>query len=121
VKLPNGAKAHLDVAGKLVGYCLNKSHRRGKNKALVFETVLGITAENAHILVESLRDAAANLDAKIKDRSDDAIKYEILLPVTGPRRRHRGERVDHRTGRRNPAANDLLRQAALGRCSWQSR
>src|SRR3954469_17797220 len=85
MKLPNGAKAQVDVRGKLIGYCLNKSHRRGRHKTLVFEAVLGITTQHAEALAEALLSAAAQLDAKIKDRSDDAIKYEIELPVTGPR------------------------------------
>ena len=85
MKLPNGSRALVDVQGKLVGYCLNKSHRRGRNKAIVFETVLGITGKNASILADALLQAAAQLDSKIKDQSDDATKYEILLSVTGPR------------------------------------
>ena len=85
MKLPNGSKAYVDLRGKLLGYCLNKSHRRGRNKAIVFESVLGITADHAGALAEQLLSAAAQLDAKIKDRSADAIKYEIELPVTGPR------------------------------------
>jgi len=85
VKLPNGSRARVDIQRKLVGYCLNKFHKRGRNKAIIFEAILGITAQNASILAEALLQAAAELDAKIKDRSDDATKYEIVLPVTGPR------------------------------------
>src|SRR5436305_1841178 len=85
MKLPNGSRANVDIQGKLLGYCLNRSHRRGRNKALIFEAVLGVTPENAQILRDALLGAAAHLDAKIKDQSDDATKYEIVLPVTGPR------------------------------------
>jgi len=85
VKLPNGQWAIIDVRNKLIGYCLDKTHPVGKHKARRFESVLGITAENAQILADALRMAASELDAKIKERSADAVKYEIQLSVAGPR------------------------------------
>jgi hypothetical protein len=84
MKLPNGFRAQVDVKRKVLGYCLNPSHRTGRHKARIFDSVLGITASNAQILVEALFAAARNGDAKIKDRSSDAIKYEIELDVSGP-------------------------------------
>src|SRR6266850_3466887 len=85
MKLPNGERAIVDVRKKLLGYCLDKSHRVGKHKAVVFESVLGITPQNAEILAAALRLAARDLDAKIRDRSADAVKYEIQSLVSGPR------------------------------------
>lgn len=85
MKLPNGERAIIDVAGKLVGYCLNPSHRTGRHKARVFRSVLGITVANPKMLADALRAAARDRDAKVKDKSPDATKYEIELPVTGPR------------------------------------
>ncbi|UBF24581.1 hypothetical protein K9N68_23260 [Kovacikia minuta CCNUW1] len=43
---------------KLVRYCLNPAHQKGKDKARVFKAVLGITAENADQLYELVRQAA---------------------------------------------------------------
>jgi hypothetical protein len=85
MRLPNGHRARIDVAAKLIGYCLNKSHPTGRHKARVFESVLGVTADNADILAQALRDAATNSEARIKDISDEATKYEIELTVEGPR------------------------------------
>jgi len=85
MKLPNGNRAQIDVRQKLIGYCLNKSHRTGRHKARVFESVLGITPKNAGLLADALRLAARESDAKIKDESIDATKFEIECFVTGPR------------------------------------
>jgi hypothetical protein len=85
MKLPNGHRAIVDERRKLVGYCLNKLHRTGRYKARVFESALGIVAYNAEVLAVALRTAAREMDAKIKDRSDDATKYEIGFEITGPR------------------------------------
>jgi hypothetical protein len=66
-------------------HCLNRAHITGKHKARVFDSVLGITADNASILAEALRLAARDSNAKIKSRSDDATKFAIESVVTGPR------------------------------------
>ena len=57
MKLPNGRQAEISLQ-KLIGYCLNPEHPRGKNKARVFESALGITATNANILQELVKQAA---------------------------------------------------------------
>lgn len=43
--LPNAAKAVIS-RDKLLGYALSASHERGLHKARVFESALGINAEN---------------------------------------------------------------------------
>jgi hypothetical protein len=57
MKLPNGDRAIIPIE-KLVGYCLNPEHPKGKHKARVFRAVLGITRENADRLYELVRQAA---------------------------------------------------------------
>lgn len=57
MKLPNGDRAEVSLQ-KLVGYCLNPDHSRGKHKARVFASVLGITANNAEVLQELIQKAA---------------------------------------------------------------
>ncbi len=39
---------------------LNSEHRRGRHKARVFESSLGITRENKQLLADALRKAAAD-------------------------------------------------------------
>lgn len=46
MKLPVGQGAVVGPE-KLVDYCLNPEHPRGKHKARVIATALGFTAENA--------------------------------------------------------------------------
>jgi hypothetical protein len=41
MKLPNAEKAFVDIE-KLSGYCLNTAHERGKHKARLFSSVLGL-------------------------------------------------------------------------------
>src|SRR5215510_10422068 len=60
MKLPNGARA--DPGTKLEDYTLNPQHRDGRNKARVFDSVLGITLANADVLRHALLDAAASSD-----------------------------------------------------------
>jgi hypothetical protein len=57
MKLPNADRAIIPIE-KLVGYCLNPEHPKGKHKARVFQAVLGITRENADRLYELVRQAA---------------------------------------------------------------
>jgi hypothetical protein len=56
-KLPNGDRAVIPME-KLVNYCLSPMHTRGKEKARVFASVLGITRDNASELVSLIRQAA---------------------------------------------------------------
>jgi len=60
MRLPDGDRA--DLGTKLEDYVLNMLHPGGRHKARVFESVLGITAANAHVLRRALLDAAATSD-----------------------------------------------------------
>ena len=64
MRLPNGEAAVIDV-GKIRDYCLSREHPRGRHKALVFERVLGMTAEDSEELQNALRHAAVERDASI--------------------------------------------------------
>jgi hypothetical protein len=81
MKLPNGGRG--DIGMKLEDYILNPLHRGGRNKARVFEAVLGITLANADILRHALLDAAASFD-KIEQRGDNGFGevYVLHFPLT---------------------------------------
>jgi hypothetical protein len=64
MKIPNAAQAVVDRQ-KLRDYCLSRDHQRGRHKARVFESALGLTVDD----VEQLRDALL-----IAVCSDDAIE-----------------------------------------------
>src|SRR5262245_36569238 len=62
MRLPNGEHAIVPLE-KLEDYCLNPEHPRGRHKARVFASVLGITIDNAELLQAALVSAAATADA----------------------------------------------------------
>ena len=76
MKLPNGDTAVIEIA-KLTDYCLNQSHPRGKHKARVFESVLGLTAKNAEHLRTALAAAARNENASIGSSDLYGTRYII--------------------------------------------
>ena len=62
MKLPNGDCAVVELE-KLLTYCLNQHHPRGRHKARVFAAV-GLLEKHAPLLCEALRDAARTGEAE---------------------------------------------------------
>jgi hypothetical protein len=62
--IPNATNAVVDIR-KLRDYCLNSEHSTGKHKARLFQSILGMRAENApelrHILLEAVKTYPAKL------------------------------------------------------------
>ena len=63
MKLPNGDQAIVDIR-KLLGYCLNSQHPRGRNKARVFASV-GINEADAEEVREAILSAARDGEAEL--------------------------------------------------------
>lgn len=82
-KLPNAERAQIDIR-KLTGYSLDESHRRGRHKARVFRSALGITAADAewlaHRILEGVRDAQV-ADERV---GEFGRHYVVDLVVEGP-------------------------------------
>ena len=78
MKLPNGHRAEL--GDKLEEYCLNADHPRGKNKARVFKSALGITVANAYLLRDAILGAAAT-SAEIRETGDNGygMTYQMIF------------------------------------------
>jgi hypothetical protein len=76
MKLPNRAKAYIDVR-KLTDYCLSETHPRGQHKAAVFRWKLGITAANADALCDALAQAALTNEAEIGLSDEHGTRYTI--------------------------------------------
>jgi hypothetical protein len=68
----------VDIA-KLRDYCLNPEHPRGKHKARVFETVLGLTARDAHVLEQALLDAVDRHREDMRPGVQDEYGQRYLL------------------------------------------
>ena len=69
MKLPGGERAVVDIA-KLRDYCLNDLHPRGRHKARVFASALGLTVAEADVLQRSLLNAAREGNAQASDIDD---------------------------------------------------
>jgi hypothetical protein len=82
-KLPGGERAVVDIA-KLHDYCLNEQHPRGRHKARVFASALGLTAADADVLRQALLEAAREGDASEGDRDDYGQRYVVDFEMTGP-------------------------------------
>lgn len=74
--LPNGANAVIEI-DKLRRYCLNSAHPRGKHKARVFASALGLTAENAELLHAALQEAARTNETS--PREDDEFGQRFIV------------------------------------------
>lgn len=81
MKLLNAEKAFVDIE-KLISYCLNFAHERGKYKARVFSSVLGLTSDNAEELRRSLIKAARNCDAEPGSEDQYGKRYVIDFKIT---------------------------------------
>jgi hypothetical protein len=82
MRLPNGHRAIVPIQ-KLVEYCLNPDHPRGKHKAKVFSAACGISASNARILQQALIEAAANSDAKPAETDQYGQRFVIDFEIEG--------------------------------------
>jgi len=60
MKLPNADRAVIEIE-KLRDYCLSSSHPRGRHKARVFVTALGITVDDAEELKRNRKEAVHKL------------------------------------------------------------
>jgi hypothetical protein len=81
MQLPNGDHASVPLE-KLRDYCLNPTHRVGGHKARVFESVLGLTAEDAEALQERLLAIARTGDALPGKRDAYGQRYIIDFTMT---------------------------------------
>ena len=83
MRLPHLERAVVDVA-KLRDYCLNLRHARGRHKAKVFASVLGITQDNAGLLRLALLGAAYSEEVTEGDKDDYGQRYVLDCEVAGP-------------------------------------
>src|SRR6478752_196271 len=74
--LPNGHRAIVDVR-KLRDYCLNLDSPRGKGKARVFASALGLTTSDAPMLRKKLLDVARTGEARLGELDRYGQRYTI--------------------------------------------
>jgi hypothetical protein len=83
MKLPNGDRAIVEVE-KLRDYCLNLQHPRGRHKARVFSSRLGITTQHADILYDALVRASRQQSASLGFADEYGQRYVIDFDMNGP-------------------------------------
>jgi hypothetical protein len=87
MKLPNGNRAFVEIA-KLRNYCLDPTHLRGRHKARVFASKLGITAREAPLLRDALLGAARESDNAVPgDRDSFGRRFVLDFDIQGPKAR----------------------------------
>jgi len=68
-------------------YCLSEHHARGRHRARVFASVLGLSATEADVLREALLRAACEEDATEGERDEYGQRYVVNFEMSGPRGR----------------------------------
>ena len=74
--IPNAENAIVDIR-KLRDYCLNPEHDEGKNKALLFSRVFGMTAEDAEDLRQIILEAVKTHEAKLGRQDEFGQRYTL--------------------------------------------
>jgi len=81
--LPNYQNAEIPRE-KIEGYVLSPSHPAGKNKAIVFESALGLNRDHWEMLSKAILDELAYHEAVLRRNDAYGQRYNVTLPVTGP-------------------------------------
>jgi hypothetical protein len=83
MKLPNPDRAVIDIE-KLRDYCLNLYHPRGRHKARVFASALGLTASEVWDLHNALLAAVITQDAVATALDGYGQRYMLDFTMNGP-------------------------------------
>ena len=75
-KLPNPENAVVEMR-KLRDYCLNPDHPRGKHKARVFASALGLTADDSEELRQALLSAAVSEEMMLAEEDEYGQRYML--------------------------------------------
>ena len=78
--LPNADSAHVPLE-KLAGYCLSPESRKGKHKARVFRSALGLTSADAEWLRDEILAAVLAADAVDKGATEWGRRYTVEFAV----------------------------------------
>ena len=76
MKLPNADRAVIEIE-KLRDYCLSSTHPRGRHKARVFITALGIAADDAQELKQAILFAITTEEATPTERDEYGQRFVV--------------------------------------------
>ena len=80
MNLPNAERTIIDIA-KLRDYCLRPDHPRGRHKARVFASALGLTVDNAEELKTMLLQAILAYDAVPTHQDQYGQRYVVDVGI----------------------------------------
>ena len=80
MRLPGGENAIVDLR-KLQDYCLNLNHDKGKHKARVFKSALGLTAKDSDVLRQRLIMVAKENEVSRQIRCPFGTTFRIDFPM----------------------------------------
>ena len=81
MKIPNAEHAIVDIR-KLRDYCLNPQHHKGKNKARLFASLLGMNSNDAEELRNALLEAVRKQDAQLAEKDAYGQRYTLDFTLT---------------------------------------
>jgi CRISPR/Cas system type I-B associated protein Csh2 (Cas7 group RAMP superfamily) len=82
VKLPNSDRAVVDIK-KLRDYSLNLNYPKGKHKARVFLSALGLKAEDTERLREMIMEAILISEARVQQPTSYGQRFVVDFDVIG--------------------------------------
>ena len=84
MKLPGGESAVVELA-KLVDYCLDPTHPRGRHKARAFAARLGLGRRDASRVRQAILEVAAGSDSAVAGVVDGfGARFVLDFPMSGP-------------------------------------
>jgi hypothetical protein len=82
VRLPRAREATIPTS-KLTGYALSTTHDRGRHKARVFASALGITSSDWRYLHDQILAALADGEVRSTRITSFGIAYEVIVMIDG--------------------------------------
>lgn len=82
LRLPNAKAARIPTE-KLVRYALDPSHERGRHKARVFASALGITATDWRYLHDQILEALPEAEVRATRITAFGVAYDIVVQIDG--------------------------------------
>jgi hypothetical protein len=80
MKLPNASLAIVDPE-KIRDYCLNPEHPRGKHKARVFQSALGVTKADAEKLIAKIREQIQGAECEKGEGDEYGQRYAVEIEI----------------------------------------
>jgi len=82
MRLPGAARATIPT-DKLVNYALDPNHPRGRHKARVFASALGIGAADWRYLHDQILEALADAPVRSTRITSFGVAYEVVVLIDG--------------------------------------